>query len=162
MEMPGRDALITTKLGVQARGRRYVDRERLREQLDAATEARLVLVSAPAGFGKSTLLADWLGQPAVHGAWLSLDARDNDVARFARYLAVAAARLAGETADAAQFDAQSFDPELALTSILDSLAAAGSGAVLVLDDYHAIDTGMQRRPPGRLSATPSRLSACIA
>ena len=95
METPGRDALITTKLGVQARGERYVDRERLRAQLDTATEARLVLVSAPAGFGKSTLLADWLGQPAVRGAWLSLDARDNDIVRFARYLAAATAAPGG-------------------------------------------------------------------
>ncbi len=99
MEMPGRDALITTKLGVQARGRRYVDRERLRARLDDAAEARLVLVSAPAGFGKSTLLADWLGQPGVRGAWVSLDARDNDIVRFARYLAAATARLAGNTED---------------------------------------------------------------
>ena len=78
VDSPGRDALIMTKLGVQARGRRHVDRERLRERLDSNPEARLVLVSAPAGFGKSTLLANWLDRPALEGAWLSLDARDND------------------------------------------------------------------------------------
>ena len=139
MESPGRDALITTKLGVQARGGRNIDRERLRAQLDAATEARLVLVSAPAGFGKSTLLADWLDQPTVRGAWLSLDARDNDIVRFARYLAAATARLAGGTEDTPSFDAESFDPELALAGILDRLEATGRGAVLVLDDYHVIE-----------------------
>ena len=139
MEAPGRDALIATKLGLHARGPRYVDRERLRAQLDTATVARLVLVSAPAGFGKSTLLADWLGHPAVHGAWLSLDARDNDIVRFARYLAAATARLSGGTEDTPSFDAESFDPELALAGILDRLEATGRGAVLVLDDYHLIE-----------------------
>ena len=165
MEMPGRDALITTKLGVQARGQRYVDRERLRARLDAATEARLVLVSAPAGFGKSTLLADWLGQPAVRGAWVSLDARDNDIVRFARYLAAATARLTGGTEDTPAFDARSFDPELALAGILDRVAAAGDGAVLVLDDYHVIDEPaihrlvaslVERLPPGARLAIATR------
>jgi LuxR family maltose regulon positive regulatory protein len=165
METPGRDALITTKLGAQARSKRDVDRERLRALLDAASEARLVLVSAPAGFGKSTLLADWLDRSAFRGAWLSLDARDNDIVRFARYLAAATARLAGGAGDAAELDAQSFDPDLALASILDSLAAAGSGAVLVLDDYHCIEepaihrlvtTLVERLPPGARLAIATR------
>ena len=139
MDAPGREALIMTKLGVQARGTRHVERERLRTQLDTASEARLVLVSAPAGFGKSTLLAEWLGQPGVRGAWVSLDARDNDIVRFARYLAAAAAQLAGGAEDAPSLDAPSFDEELAQAGILDGLAATGRGAVLVLDDYHVID-----------------------
>ncbi len=163
--MPGRDALITTKLGVQARGTRHVDRERLRTQLDTSAGARLVLVSAPAGFGKSTLLADWLGQPDVRGAWVSLDARDNDIVRFARYLAAATAQLAGERADTGAFDAGSFDPELALAHVLDRLAAAGGGAVVVLDDYHVIDEAaihgfvaalVERLPPGARLAIATR------
>jgi len=139
MEMPGREALITTKLGIQARGRRHVDRERLRARLDSSPEARLVLVSAPAGFGKSTLLADWLRRVNVRAAWLSLDAHDNDIVRFARYLAAATAHLADGPADAAEFDARSFDAELALAGIVDNLAAIEDGAVLVLDDYHVIE-----------------------
>jgi LuxR family transcriptional regulator, maltose regulon positive regulatory protein len=165
MEMPGRDALITTKLGAQARGRRSVDRERLRVQLNGAVEARLVLVSAPAGFGKSTLLADWLGEPHIQGAWLSLDARDNDIVRFARYLMAATARLAGGTDETVAPDAQSFDAELALVSILDHLATAAGGSVLVLDDYHVIDEPaihrlvaslVERLPPGARLAIATR------
>ena len=139
MDVPGREALIMTKLGVQARGTRHVERERLRTQFDTASEARLVLVSAPAGFGKSTMLAEWLGQSGVRGAWVSLDARDNDIVRFARYLAEATARLAESTGTATAFDAPSFDAELALARLLDLVATAGDGAVLVLDDYHLID-----------------------
>ncbi|MGZ6036233.1 MAG: AAA family ATPase, partial [Myxococcaceae bacterium] len=163
--MPGHGALITTKLGVQVRSTRHVERERLFALLDAAPEARLLLVSAPAGFGKSTLLADWLGRTEVPGAWLSLDARDNDIVRFARYLAAAAARLAGGTEDSASFDTPSFDPELALAHILDCVAASGDGAILVLDDYHLIDDPaihrlvaslVERLPPGARLAIATR------
>ena len=175
METPGRDALITTKLGVQSRRSRNIDRERLRVRLDAATEARLVLVSAPAGFGKSTLLADWLDQPAVRGAWLSLDTRDNDVVRFARYLAAATTRLAGATEEVAESDAPSFDgmaldagafdADLALAGILEDLAAVGDGTVMVLDDYHLVTepavhrlvtTLVDRLPPGARLAIATR------
>ena len=177
METPGRDALITTKLGVQARGGRTVDRERLRARLDTATEARLVLVSAPAGFGKSTLLADWLGRADVRGAWLSLDARDNDIVRFARYLAAATTRLAGGTGDATGVR----------RPVLRSRARPGrhprpprrgrkAAAVLVLDDYHVIEEPaihrlvaslVERLPAGgpardrdaRRSAAPARAPA---
>jgi LuxR family transcriptional regulator, maltose regulon positive regulatory protein len=175
METPGRDALITTKVGVQSRRSRNIERGRLRVRLDAATEARLVLVSAPAGFGKSTLLADWLDQPAVRGAWLSLDTRDNDIVRFARYLAAATTRLAGAkeevaesgapTFDAMALDAGAFDADLALAGILEDLAAAGDGTVMVLDDYHLITepavhrmvtTLVDRLPPGARLALATR------
>lgn len=133
-------ALLATKLGVQARGGRHVARERLLTRLESAPAVRLVLVSAPAGFGKSTLLAEWLATANVRVGWLSLDPADNDVVRFSRYIVGAAARLSGseEPFDAAQ----PFDPELAVAGVLDWLAGAGDAAagpvVLVLDDYHVI------------------------
>ena len=70
MAMPVRDALLAAKLDGRARGARVVDRARLRALLDAAPEARLVLVAAPAGFGKTTLLAAWVGAADVRSAWL--------------------------------------------------------------------------------------------
>ncbi len=155
--------LLTSKLGVQARGRRYVDRERLRSRLGAAREARLVLVSAPAGFGKSTLLAEWLRASDARSSWLTLDARDNDVVRFARYLGAAASRLGGRDEEPARLDpGRTFDAELAATNVLETLARAGADdragpAVLVLDDYHLIEdvaahhlvgTVLERLPPG--------------
>ena len=166
METPGRDALITTKLGVQARGRRTVDRERLRARLDGATEARLVLVSAPAGFGKSTLLADWLGQRRRPGR-VALTRRARQRHRPVRSLSRGGDGTAGgrERRTRPAFDAQSFDPELALAGILDRLAAAGDGAVLVLDDYHVIEEPaihrlvaslVERLPPGARLAIATR------
>ena len=144
MAMPGRDALLSTKIGVQPRRSRSVDRARLRALLDGAPEARLVLVSAPAGFGKSTLLAAWLDRADVRSAWLSLDPRDQDVVRFTRYLEAAVAQLSGATAEPMMRDPSGpFDAELALASVIDQVVDAvadphASAAVLVLDDYHVI------------------------
>ena len=142
--MAAADLLPTTGIGERARGARHVDRPRLRALLEGSPEARLVLVAAPAGFGKSTLLASWLRAADVRSAWLALDARDDDAVRFARSLAAAAGRLAGRPGGRAQVDpSRPFDAELALASVLDAVAAAvgdgaAGGAVLVIDDYHVI------------------------
>jgi LuxR family maltose regulon positive regulatory protein len=81
--------LLETKLYVPRRRRSVVPRPRLSERLNRGAEAKLTLVSAPAGFGKTTLLAEWLADaPADEwsAAWLSLDQRDNDPALFWTYL----------------------------------------------------------------------------
>ena len=112
MLTPGTAQLLTSKLRVQARGR-WVERGRLHERLERAHDVRLVLVSAPAGFGKTTLLADWLASAQLRSAWLTLDAGDNDIVRFARYVAAAVALLADGAEDGLQFEpGRPFDPEL--------------------------------------------------
>jgi LuxR family maltose regulon positive regulatory protein len=143
--MPPRDPILAAKLGVHARSARLVDRPRLRSLLEGWPEARLVLVSAPAGFGKTTVLADWLGTADVCGAWLSLDRGDNDVARFARYLVAAVHAAVDRRIDAPGPDAGGpFDAELALARVLDAIGSAvasapAGGVVLALDDYHLIE-----------------------
>ena len=84
-----RDVLLATKLHVPQPRPGFLPRPRLRQQLAEGMAAELVLVCAPAGFGKTTLLADWArgGQRPV--VWLALDAGDNDPARFWRYVAAA-------------------------------------------------------------------------
>ena len=77
--------LLATKFHVPAKRATFVPRRRLTERLDLGAAARLTLVSAPAGFGKTTLLADWLSAAAAGGravAWLSLDPADSDPAVF--------------------------------------------------------------------------------
>src|SRR5919202_1660775 len=84
--------LLETKLYVPRRRRGLVPRPRLSERLHGGAEAKLLLVSAPAGFGKTTLLAEWLAAaPAAERsvAWLSLDRGDNDAATFWAYLIAA-------------------------------------------------------------------------
>jgi LuxR family maltose regulon positive regulatory protein len=81
--------LLETKLHVPRRRRGLVARPRLSERQSRGAESALTLVSAPAGFGKTTLLAEWLAAAAADGrsaAWLSLDQRDNDPALFWTYL----------------------------------------------------------------------------
>ena len=85
--------MLATKLFAPSRRTRAVARTRLAEQLDATLDPghRLTLVSAPAGFGKTTALSDWIAQlgqrdPHVHTAWLSLDDGDNDLTRLLTHL----------------------------------------------------------------------------
>jgi LuxR family maltose regulon positive regulatory protein len=154
MAMTGHDALLAMKLGPKPRSARAVDRGRLRALLDASTDARLVLVSAPAGYGKSTLLASWLEEAAVRSAWLSLDRRDDDPVRFARVLEAGISLLDEAPHGSVRHETgwhetgqhepgQSLDLDLTLSGILARLAAVverdpSGQAVLVLDDYHVI------------------------
>ena len=112
---------------------------------------KLTLISAPAGFGKTTLIGDWVagpepGEPGVRFAWLSLDEGDSDPARFLAYLIAALRTVApaiGEAALAALHAAQPQPPpaELILTSLLNDLAGLPDNVMLVLDDYHVVDAG---------------------
>jgi len=134
--------LLETKLHTPRRRRDLVARPRLSEKLSRGAESTLTLVSAPAGFGKTTLLAEWLTAAAVEGrstAWLSLDQRDNDPALFWTYL-VAALRAAEHGAAALSL-LQSPEPptEAGLATLLNDLHAIPGEVVLVLDDYHVID-----------------------
>ena len=137
--------LLETKLHVPRRRRGLVTRSRLNERLSRGAESALTLVSAPAGFGKTTLLAEWLAAPAADGrtvAWLSLDQRDNDPAVFWAYLVAALnAAAPGVGADALSL-LQSPQPpiETVLATLLNDLDAIPNDVVLVLDDYHLIDS----------------------
>jgi LuxR family maltose regulon positive regulatory protein len=133
------DGLLNTKLGPQARGVHAVSRPRLRGLLDATPDARLVLVSAPAGFGKSTLLADWLANSELAWGWLSLDAADNDPARFWRYLLAAVGSIDGGAPSTRDLEGIAADGESAAAELLERLAACPARSVLVLDDYHLIE-----------------------
>lgn len=132
------DALLTTKLGVQTRSLRYVKRERLHALLESAPEARLVLVSAPAGFGKSALLGQWLLGCSHRFAWLSLDSADNDANRFMRYLRLAGNSLRGGGDGIPASRPAPPDVEIVVADLLEAFSCRPGRAVLILDDYHVI------------------------
>ena len=137
--------LLLTKLTVPTVRASLVPRLRLSEQLEEGTERKLTLVSAPAGFGKTTLLSVWASDlPSSRSvAWLSLDAADNDPARFWRYFVTAVDRLqpgSGEIALALLGSPQAPRVEAILTTLLNELADLEADAVLVLDDYHLIES----------------------
>src|SRR6266566_1651437 len=137
--------LLETKFYVPKWRRGLVPRPRLSDCLNRGVESRLTLVSAPAGFGKTTLLADWLADVAVDGrtvTWLSLDQSDNHPASFWTYLIAALQTADPHIGGSAISLLQSPQPapiEAVLTLLLNELGDMSTDLVLVLDDYHVID-----------------------
>lgn len=134
-------AVLGTKVHVPMVRPDLVARPRLLARLDRGQQPRLLLVSAPAGFGKTTLLSQRLATMAGtdgHIAWLSLDVDDNDPRRFLEHL-VAALQTVGEFSDAGQLvEAAAPRPEAVLTSLVNDLDLQPGRTVLGLDDYHVI------------------------
>jgi LuxR family transcriptional regulator, maltose regulon positive regulatory protein len=137
-------ALLESKYRVPTRRRFAVARPRLEERLKAAYRVPLTVLSAPAGFGKTTMLTEWLTSvadelPCV--GWLSLDARDNDTTLFWTYLVTAMQTAVDDVgADALRLlTSPPFSVESALAALLNDLDALTSELILVLDDYHLID-----------------------
>ncbi|HYO17974.1 MAG TPA: helix-turn-helix transcriptional regulator, partial [Dermatophilaceae bacterium] len=136
--------LMETKLYVPKLRRGLVRRPRLLERLGRSADSRLTLVSAPAGFGKTTLLAEWLDETSGADrsvAWLSLDPSDNDPSSFWTYVVTALRRaVPGIGPGVLELVVSSPLPtDLVLTTLLNELAAAPGEVWLVLDDYHLID-----------------------
>lgn len=134
--------ILATKLYVPKPLPGAVARARLLERLDEGLRGRLTLISAPAGFGKSVLASQWAAACERPVAWLSLDAGDSDPTRFVAYVIAALQGIAPGAGGGALRALQSPQPpavESVLTELLNDLAAAGVGGVLVLDDYHAVD-----------------------
>jgi LuxR family transcriptional regulator, maltose regulon positive regulatory protein len=136
--------VLGTKLHVPTPRRQLVPRARLTDQLhvDPRSAPRLVLVSAPAGFGKTTLMAQWAVEaPTV--AWLSLDRSDDDLRRFLTDL-VAALRTAspdvGADALAMLETERALPTEDVLVSLVNDLDALEGPTVLALDDYHVVES----------------------
>jgi LuxR family transcriptional regulator, maltose regulon positive regulatory protein len=134
--------LLTTKFHIPATRARLVPRPRLQQRLaEALTRERaLIVISAPAGFGKTTLLSEWVQQLSLPAAWLSLDPADNDEARFLAYISTALQSLhLGAEALAAPVPAVArLDIESWLTALINDTSSSARTGVLVLDDYHVI------------------------
>jgi LuxR family transcriptional regulator, maltose regulon positive regulatory protein len=142
------DALVTTKVRVPRTRTELVPRPRLREALVRYEGRRLTLVSAPAGFGKTTLLSEWLEDRSGDGgsiAWLSLEEADNDPARFLAYLVRALRSDLGEGIGEgvlASLRLPEFPPVEAVVGVLiNELADVRDEVTIVLDDYHVIHSG---------------------
>lgn len=165
----GGDPLLLSKLTVPALRRTLVQRTALSGQLEGSLERRLTVVSAPAGFGKSTLLSAWVAGTAGSGrrvAWLSLDTRDDDPARFWRYVVTAVSRLepgCGDTALALLDSPQAPQVVALLTTVLNDLDTLTGEVVVVLDDYHVIASNSIHEGLGfMLENLPSRVHLILA
>ena len=142
--------LLTTKLYVPPTRPERVPRPRLIRRLDEGlrTGHRLTLVSAPAGFGKTTLLSDWIGQHERPVAWLSLDDQDNELSRFWTYLVAAVQRVHADLGQDTLHLLQAAQPppaQVMLNPLLNEIAALAEtppvlDIILILDDYQLIST----------------------
>jgi LuxR family transcriptional regulator, maltose regulon positive regulatory protein len=138
-------ALLETKLHVLTGTRGLVPRPRLGERLSAGASSALTVVSAPAGFGKTTLIAEWLvanSSDRPTAAWLSLDESDNNPALFWTYVVAALRSVAGENFGAgalALLETSQAPIDAVLTTLINDLFAVQEDVILVLDDYHVID-----------------------
>lgn len=133
--------VLATKLYLPRTRSSLVARPRLFARLDAGQDTLLTLVCAPAGFGKTTLLAGWLRVASRPVAWLGLDSADSDLARFLSYLVAALQMLAPDVGAGllGLLQAQPTPPpEILLTALLNDLSALPHKSVLVLDDYHVL------------------------
>ncbi len=133
--------LLTTKLFVPRTRKDLVSRQRLVMRINEGLLRKVTLISAPAGFGKTTLLSEWVRQLDLPSAWLSLDPDDNDPRRFWTYCIAALQTVQpqfGEDAVTALQARQAPQIETLLTGLLNEMARAGDRLVLVLDDLHVI------------------------
>ena len=147
VESPKRP-LLQTKLTLPRLRANPVVRPRLLDQLNTAVsldgtiQPKLTLITGPAGYGKTTLTTQWIAQMERPVAWLSLDANDNDEARFLAYLFAAIGTVREEIGEAALARLTTTylynETEAILTALLNDLALGSETAVVVLDDYHLI------------------------
>lgn len=137
------DPIIKTKLHLPYTRPKLVLRSPLQEKLARGLEGPLTLVTAPAGFGKTTLIASHIKDHGTYAAWLSLDKKDNTAERFLRYFITALQELNPTIGhDALQLlgNSPQCSPEQVFTSLINDLVDVDNPMVLVLDDYQFINS----------------------
>jgi LuxR family maltose regulon positive regulatory protein len=132
--------ILTSRLQIPRLPIQHIPRLRLLALLEQGARRALTLVSAPAGSGKTILLAEWSSTTALPVAWLSLEAAENDPARFLSYLQAALARLDQRIGGSVHMEEQyPQNYEQALTALLNNIdSTLQQDAALILDDYHLI------------------------
>jgi LuxR family transcriptional regulator, maltose regulon positive regulatory protein len=153
--------LLATKLHVPQTRPGFVTRPRLVDRLAPTQEGALTLVCAPAGFGKTALLADWARHDPRPIAWLSLDEGDNDPARFWRYVSAALDRVRPGLGE--RMAASPGSSEAVVAALVNQLADESDPVVLVLDDFHVIEAPpVHQSVEALLAHLPPRLRLVLA
>ena len=138
-----KESLLRTKLFIPPHRSSQVPRPRLLEQLNGGLDKALILVSAPAGYGKTSLVSGWLRGIPTASVWLSLDEGDNDPARFLQYFVTAIQQIVptpGQDLLSLLQTAGSASPGSPLHILINVIAEHAAPFVLVLDDFHLVST----------------------
>src|SRR5438132_644669 len=134
--------ILATKLYIPQPPPKVVLRARLVERLNEGLRRKFTLISAPAGFGKTTLVSAWVASSDRPVAWLSLDEGDNDPTRFLIHLVAAVRTVVATMGEAVLGALQSPQPpptDSILTALLNEITTSPNDFVLVLDVYHLVD-----------------------
>lgn len=157
--------LLQTKFYIPAIRNELIARPRLINKLNQGLHGKLSLISAPAGFGKTTLISHWLGQMHHPTAWLSLDDTDNDPVRFLTNFTGALHQVLpgiGQYFQISLQTRQQASNEFVLVSLINRIAALPAKTVLVLDDYHRIkDEGIHQAMDFLIQHLPQQLHLVI-
>ncbi|MCD4723400.1 MAG: hypothetical protein K8R63_01060, partial [Bacteroidales bacterium] len=135
--------LLATKLYVPPPRPDLVQRTHLIDRLNKGINHKLTLISAPAGFGKTTLISEWISRSKILVSWISLDKGDNDPVNFIHYLIAALQSFdknIGKTALSMLQSPQLPPIESIMTNLIKEITDIPNDFVLVLDDYHSVDT----------------------
>ena len=135
--------ILKTKLYIPQPRPDLVQRTNLIERLNKGINHKLTLISAPPGFGKTTLLSEWISQSEIPVAWISLDKGDNDPVHFIHYLIAALQSFdknIGKTALSMLQSPQLPLIESIMTNLIKEITDIPYDCALVLDDYHSVDT----------------------
>jgi len=141
VELSGKSGFLSTKLFVPQSGSKQIERASLIDKLNAFRDYKMTLVSAPAGFGKTTIVCQWVAQLDSQVAWLSLDEKDNDPYIFLQYLILAVQTVdssLGVSASHALQTAKKHSLTSILIPLLNDISSSQNQLCLVLDDYHSI------------------------
>ncbi len=135
--------MLLTKLNIPTSGSNLVHRQNLIEKLNAGLNKKLILISAPAGFGKTTLLSDWIENSSISAAWVSLDKRDNEPTEFLRYIVAGMQSIdpnIGQRASNLLEAQQRPEMDAILSLLLNDVLGSGKNFILILDDFHVIQS----------------------
>ncbi|MEO8511226.1 MAG: LuxR C-terminal-related transcriptional regulator [Chloroflexota bacterium] len=161
--------IVDTKFYASRPRGSLVSRSRLEERLERGAGGRLTLIAAPAGFGKTTLLAEWMAASAEAGratmAFVSLEQADNDVTSFWTSVAASVHRAVPSAGSASTMlqDAQSPPIESVLAALVNDLGRVEDDVTLVLDDYHVVDAAdVQQQMADLIEHLPPHAHVVIA
>ncbi|MUK88925.1 LuxR family transcriptional regulator [Ornithinibacillus sp. L9] len=135
--------MLATKLHIPILRKYIVPRTRLSERLSEGLYRKVTLVSAPAGFGKTTLISEWLTVCKQEIAWFSIDQEDNDLTRFLTYLVLALQSISESIGDRILplvRSSQSLPVETIMTYVVDEISTFQTPCILILDDLHVIQS----------------------